>query len=110
MARKKFDATTAKKLRVITRLSGSVPLSTSEDRLDKIADICSGKLDPDKAPRRGATPDLAKRIHAGQASVARGNALDRITDDAEREKETARRMKAEGRDRQEKGGRNRGGK
>ena len=92
MAKEKTEVSTAHKLRCINRLSGVAPRRTAEDRLAKILDVASGKINPEDVPRRGATPDLAKRVHEGRDSRAKGNALDRISDEGEREKEVARRQ------------------
>ncbi len=107
-----------RRLRAIRRLSPSFPDHTSEDRLEKIEAIASGKADP-SIVRRKPSADLAQRLEAGIASRS-----PRVGD-----KQTAKKAKAEkarstpptvaveddakkrksrlGRDRQERGGQDR---
>ncbi len=106
-----------RRLRACRRLAVSYPDRTASDRLEKIAGIAAGKIDPGVS-RPGSSPDMAERIAAGSRSVARGNALDRIAREEvaenERKAERVKKEKAEkrrqdraSRDRQQGSGRNR---
>ena len=77
---------TRRRLRAIRRLSSGFPDRTAEERLEKIAGIASGKLDPSVArPNRVAPPPVP----------------------AEEPEDEKKRKKKGGHDRQERGGMNR---
>ncbi len=101
---------TKRRLRAIRRLSASFPDRTADERLEKIAGIAKGDLDPADF-RHQTSPDLIERIKRGQASKSVRNALDtraKLNQDepeAESEDEPEKRRKRRGsRDRKEGGG------
>ncbi len=109
-----------RRLSAIRRLSPGFPTRTAKERLEKIEGIASGKLDP-AIVHRAPSANLAERLKAGMASRSK-----RIQDNrtpefgafqqkqkAEREKAAAekadekKRKTRFGKDRQERGGRDR---
>ena len=93
-----------RRLSAIRRLSRAGRTKGNQARLDKIAEIASGKGDVDsvfKAPKLG---DLGKRLAEGQASRS-----PMATDPKpEKEEKKKKRTEKEGRDRKDRSGRDRG--
>ncbi len=80
-----------RRLRACRRLAVSYPDRTASERLEKIAGIAAGEIDPGVS-RPGSSPDMQERLERGMRSRAKGNALDRIKreEDAETERRDAR--------------------
>ncbi len=87
------------RLRECRRLARSYPDKTAKERLERIAGVASGKIEPGRAAV-GLSADVHERIAAGQASRAKGNAHDRIKTETKRKKRGTR-------NRQERGGHDR---
>jgi hypothetical protein len=84
-----------KRLRAIRRLSRGYPSQTVADRLDKIADIAKGGDIPPRSDHRAIPPE--EYLADQQSRSPRTNHT-----------EPPRKRKGKGRDRSEKGGRDRG--
>ncbi len=95
------------RLRACRRLARSYPDKTSNERLKRIADIASGKIEP-TMERVKLSSDVMERITAGQASRSMGNAHDRIERRRLEEAEADEKRKRRGtRNRQETAGHDR---
>ena len=100
---------TKRKLRYIRSISAPFPDRTAEERIKRIADIASGKVELTDHENR-VSPTLLERLAAGQASRSSRTAADKRPkkqDETEEEGPKKKRAQRGGRDREEKGGLNR---
>ena len=97
---------TKRKLRFIRSISAPFPDRTAEERLARIADIASGKVELTD-PENKVSPTLLERLEAGQASRSVRNAADKRPKKKDEDKEEGEREEKGGKDRKKRGGFNR---
>ena len=97
---------TKRKLRYIRSISAPFPDRTAEERIKRIADIASGKVELTDHENK-VSPTLLQRLADGQASRSVRGARDKRPKKKDEEKEEGERAEKSGRDRKKRGGFNR---
>jgi hypothetical protein len=97
---------TMRRLAAIRRLARQMPLENADKRLEQIAEVASGKGDVDGVFKTNVQNNLAERLAAGMAS--RSPITGAKPKEEPKEEPKKKRKLIGGRDREERGGHDRG--